>query len=223
MLGTRVYALVLVSSLATVVAVEAVPREMGRLSDATVTKRLDKLEGTLGDLVARVARGDVAPGDETALAAVRAEVAALRGEARVRDIRTGAFVLLALASLVFALTTAPRVLFRKRAAPRSGTVEIEPDETVHVDPVDAVHAVGRLHPSRKVAVDHLLSQVSLHCMDCGWLWRPSVLGRIGRRLLVRRMPPGSPVSGDVLGEGWWSRPADPPACERCGGKDLLPD
>ena len=130
---------------------------------------------------------------------------------------------LALASLVFALTTAPRLLFRRRLRPRAGAVEIEPDETLHVDPADAVHAVGRLHPSRKESIDHLLSQVSLHCASCGWLWRPTVLGRVGRRILVRRMPPGSSATGDVLGEGWWSRPANPPACAKCGGTDLLPD
>ena len=223
MFGTRVYALVLVLSLVAVAAVEVVPRKQGRLSNAALAKRQYTYQQSLNQRIDRAVGGDVALGDDLKLASVRAEVAALNGEARVREVRTGAFVFLALASVVFALVTAPRVLFRKRAPSRAGTVEVEPDEIIDIDPTDAAYEVGRLHRSRKHALEHLLSQVSLHCASCRWLWRPKVLGRIGRRVLVRRMPPGSPVKGDELGQGWWSRPADPPACAKCGDKNLLPD
>lgn len=223
MFGTRVYALVLVLSLAGVAAVEVVPREEGRLSNAALAKRQYKFQQTLNQLTERAARDEDELGDDMRLASVREEVAALNGESRVRSVRTGAFVFLALASVVFALVTAPRVLFRKRVAARAGTVEVEPDETIDIDASDAAYEVGRLHRSRKAALDNLLSQVSLHCASCRWLWRPKLLGRVGRRILVRRMPPGSPVKGDELGEGWWSRPADPPACQKCGDKNLLPD
>jgi len=223
MFATRVYAIVFVLSLATVVAVEAFPREMGGLSNTALAVRRAKFERTLGLTAGRVGRGDVELGDEMQLASVRAEVAALESETRVRSLRTIAFVVLALSSVVFALVAAPGVLFRKRTAPRAGTVEVEPEETLDIDPSDAAYEVGRLHTSRKAALAHLLSQVSLHCASCRWLWQPKILGRVGHRILTRRMPPGSPVKGDVLGEGWWSRPAEPSACTKCGGKELLPD
>lgn len=223
MLATRVYAFVLVMSLAAVVAVEVVPREMGRLSRFELAKRQHRFEITLDDMTARIGRDEVEAGDEIRLAAVKAELAGLRTESRVRAVSTVAFVLLALSSLAFALLATPRVLFGKRIVSRSGTIEVEPDETITIDASDVAHEVGRLHTSRKAAIDHLLSQVSLHCASCAWLWKPDVLGRIGRRIFIRRMPEGASMRGEALGEGWWSRPVNPPSCPKCGGRDLLPD
>lgn len=223
MLGTRVYAFVLVMSLAAVVAVEVVPREMGRLSRAELAKREARMQRTLESMAERLGRGELEVDDDIRLAAVKGELAQLRVEGRVRQVSTVAFVLLALSSVVFAGFAAPRVLFGKRVASRSGTVEVEPDEIVPIDPEDVVHEVGRLHPSRKAAINELLSQVSLHCASCAWLWKPDVLGRIGRRVVTRRMPEGASIKGEELGEGWWSRPANVPNCPKCGGTELLPD
>ena len=144
MFATRVYVFVLVLSLAGIVAVEVVPREMGRFSNRDLGNRQYTLERALSDMTARLGRGEVALGDEMRLASMKKKLVQLRRETQVRTARTGAFVLLALASAVFALVTAPRILLRRRAPTRKGTVEVEPDETLDIDASDAVHFFRRV-------------------------------------------------------------------------------
>lgn len=136
----------------------------------------------------------------------------------IRGARTAAVAVLALASAVFAAVSLPRVLFGKRQRGRSGDVEIEPDETIEIDPVEGGREVDKLHLTREAAIAFLVRQVGLHCSRCGAPWEPALLGRIGKRILVARDNPS-----DKIGEGWWSRPANAPPCVTCGSTDLVPD
>jgi hypothetical protein len=113
-------------------------------------------------------------------------------------------------------------ILRKRPPPRAGDVEVEPEEDLEIDPVDAAYELGRLHMTRKEAIDALLDQPPLVCGYCKTRWQPDGLGRIGKRILVQRRPEGATAMRNVLGEGWWMRPAEPPPCVRCGARDLLP-
>lgn len=224
MLATRAYALLFALTLLTAAAVEFVPRgEPSRMRTRALRERIARNENTLRSIEARVGRGELEESDAAAVAALRGESDVLRREATIRTVRSGAFVVLALGSVLFALVTLPRVLFAKRPPPRAGDVEVEPDEDFEIDPVESAYELGKLQPTRQGAIDMLLNQVSLHCSHCMTLWRPEVLGRIGKRVLVQRTSPGVTATRNVLGEGWWARPANPPPCAKCGGNDLVPD
>jgi hypothetical protein len=136
----------------------------------------------------------------------------------IRGARTAAVLFLAIASVLFAAISLPGVVSGKRAKRRSGEVELEPDETVEIDPVEGGREMDKLHLTREAAIAFLVQQVGLHCSRCGTPWTPELLGRVGKRILVER---GNPAAN--IGEGWWSRPANAPPCATCHSTDLVPD
>jgi len=93
------------------------------------------------------------------------------------------------------------------------------DETIGILEGSLEAELAKLAPTRRDAALRL-EPARHHCAYCGKPTRWKVLGRVGRRILVKKPPPGVKDLGLRLGEGWWYRAGAPEPCAKCGSTDV---
>ncbi|HVO31442.1 MAG TPA: hypothetical protein VMV18_11915 [bacterium] len=216
--AAALYATFLIAGTAAIVAPEALERPMRGLGRRDLGRAMrvdvDKYE-------VAVTRGSLEAGGMEEADRIALHLHAMRREGWIRDAQTGVLLFLTAASALFLVAAAPAaVRLRQATAPR-GHVEILEDET-RVIPAEAFAAeMSRLAPTRNEAIERLRSGPRLRCGYCGRMSRWDVLGRIGRRLFVKKPPEGAKDMGIHLGEGWWHLTHPPAPCRRCGSKETV--
>lgn len=218
---TKAWAFVLVGGLAVIGASEFLQRPMRAIgrNDLSRAIRVDLAGYDAASM--RLARGAARPDDDTEQVRIASRLLEFRREAKIRDAQTAGMLALAAGSLLFVLVAAP-VAVRLRMSPTpTGTVEVLADQTVAIDPAAMAAELGRLSPTRRDAIDQLRAAPALACAYCGRRSRWGVLGRVGRRVFVKKAPPGAKDLGIRLGEGWWHRLSPPLACAKCGSLETV--
>ena len=185
--------------------------DLGLASRVAVTK-WDEIER-------RLENGKGRTGDDQAQLLAGARIHELKREVLLRDVQTASFLALAIASLMFAIAGAPSAVRLRRSAPGGGLVEVMSDETVAILEGALEVEIAKLAPTRRDAILRL-EPARHRCAYCGRATRWKILGRIGRRILVKRPPMGAKDLGVRLGEGWWFRAGAPEPCAKCGSKDV---
>ena len=225
MIGTRLYALLLVASVGGAVAGEFIPRgHHARLTGKKLDEQFAKHAATLASMKERGAREQMVEGDAEVLIAVEKDVVALERERKIRVAQAGAFAGAALGSVLFFALALPGTLRARGARKRatvSGQVEICADERKTIDEYDLRREELHLYATRELAIANLRSQGRMQCSYCATPVPMPVLGRIGRRVLLKRPPAGAADIGVELGTGWFSMPANPPPCPKCGNTNVV--
>ena len=201
-------------------APEAVPRNLRGLSRRDVGNAAAVAVAQWDEIERRLSHGKGRPGDDVTQLRTAERLHELRHEQWLRDAQTAVFLLLGVGSLGFLIAALPGAVRIRRGAPGGGLVEVMSDETIGIAEAALDAEIAKLAASRREAIARL-EPAAHRCAYCGRRSRWKVLGRIGRRILVKRPPPGAKDLGLRLGEGWWFRAAAPDACRKCGSTDVV--
>lgn len=217
--GARLYLFLLLAAAGIVGGLELPERNFRGFSRRDVARVRRIAHEEMAGIERRVSEGISREEDTSkyALAQRRAEDA--RREALFRNVQTAAVLLSALASLLFFARTFPAALRRRRSIVSTGIVERLEDEIRIIDDADLPREVSRLLPTKRRALAACAGGPALACGYCGARLRFEAIGRIQRRILKKRPPPGAEDRNVVLAQGWsWHR-TDPLPCWRCGAND----
>lgn len=214
----RAYAWILLLGLCAVGVIEWTCRDATPAERAATVRANDDLRLRIE---ARIREGDLREDDAVDLARIETARERAHRDWWLLHAQTGTVLFLALLSVVNGVSALPGAM-RSRLGTRArrGVVELAKPEVVFVDPVDLAGKTAHLHERRRAAVDALLAAPELKCGECDTRLPVPVLGRIGRRELFRKPPASRPDFREKLAEGWWSQPAEPLPCPRCGGRKL---
>ena len=201
-------------------APEAAPRNLRGLSRRDVGNAAAVAIAQWDEIARRLSHGKGRPGDDVAQLRAAERLHELRQEQWLRDVQTAVFLLLGVGSAGFLIAAVPGAVRIRRGAPGGGLVEVMSDETIGIAEAALQAELAKLAANRREAIARL-EPAAHRCAYCGRRTRWKVLGRVGRRILVKRPPAGAKDLGLRLGEGWWFRAAAPEACAKCGSTDVV--
>ncbi len=213
----RRYLLAAVALVAATAVGEVLPRPYRGLSLGDLQRALRVADGNRNETRQRLRDGWRPADDGVAIARFERSAAEMRREMVVRDVQTAMVLALGVLCGGWALFRGLPTAWRRRGERRrSGTVEVAEEETLHLTPEEASTALTALYPARHRAIDALRRTPRVRCIYCDAEIRLETLGRVGRRVLLKRPPPGAADLRIRLGDGWWAIPAPVPPCATCG-------
>ena len=212
---SKAYAAFLLAGVLLIAGPEALPRPSRGFARADLARTMRVAISQWDEAARRLAAGNPRTGDDELQLLNAPRLREARQELWIRDGQTLAVLLMAAASVVFAIRSAPGAIRWRRGAPGGGEIEVMADESRTIGDDELPARAKELVASRREAIAKLFPE-RRRCAYCGRTTRWKALGRIGKRTLLKRPPEGAKNLRVKIGEGWWWRAAPHSPCAKCG-------
>lgn len=218
---TKAYAAFLLAGVLLVAGPEALPRPSRGFARADLARTMRVAITQWDEAARRLAAGNPRTGDDELQLLSAPRLREARHELWIRDGQTLVVLLMAAVSVLFAIRSAPAAIRLRRGAPGGGEIEVMGDDSLVIGDDELPARAKELVALRREAIAKLLPK-RRRCAYCQRATRWKVLGRIGKRTLLRRPPEGAKNLRVKIGEGWWWRAAPHSPCRKCGSVESVP-
>ncbi len=221
--GAKLYFFVLLLAAGTIGGLELYPRGYRGFAARDLERVRDAALDDIADIERRVSEGEATPDEDAAnLVDARNRADGVLLEVRMRHLQTAVVLLLVPVSLTFFVRTLPIAWRRRRATLSWGIVERLADDVRAIDDADLLGQLQGLVGTKRHAIREIAAGRAMRCGYCGTRLAFKTIGRIGRRILKKKAPPGARELDLVLGDGWWWQRSVPEVCPTCGANDPQP-